>query len=111
MENLRKLRRWCRDYRVAFKINSVINRFNVDQDMREHIKELNPVRWKVSRCPLGWAPRAQGGEVPLPRRSQAPRPRADDVKGGGAQDQGWPGQGESEQRRQDLGRLELPPGC
>ncbi|XP_016054690.1 PREDICTED: radical S-adenosyl methionine domain-containing protein 2 [Miniopterus natalensis] len=50
VENLRKLRRWCRDYRVAFKINSVINRFNVDQDMREHIKELNPVRWKVFQC-------------------------------------------------------------
>ena len=48
VENLRKLRRWCRDYKVAFKINSVINRFNVDEDMREHIKELNPVRWKVS---------------------------------------------------------------
>ncbi|XP_024408744.2 S-adenosylmethionine-dependent nucleotide dehydratase RSAD2 isoform X2 [Desmodus rotundus] len=52
VENLRKLRRWCRDYKVAFKINSVINRFNVDEDMREHIKELNPVRWKVFQCLL-----------------------------------------------------------
>ncbi|XP_036904566.1 radical S-adenosyl methionine domain-containing protein 2 [Sturnira hondurensis] len=52
VENLRKLRKWCRDYRVAFKINSVINRFNVDEDMREHIKELNPVRWKVFQCLL-----------------------------------------------------------
>ena len=48
VENLQKLRTWCRDYRVAFKINSVINRFNVDEDMREQIKALNPVRWKVS---------------------------------------------------------------
>ncbi|XP_036119254.1 radical S-adenosyl methionine domain-containing protein 2 isoform X2 [Molossus molossus] len=50
VENLHKLRRWCRDYRVAFKVNSVINRFNVDEDMREHIKELSPVRWKVFQC-------------------------------------------------------------
>lgn len=47
VENLQKLRTWCRDYKVAFKINSVINRFNVEEDMTEHIKALNPVRWKV----------------------------------------------------------------
>lgn len=48
VENLQKLRTWCRDYRVAFKINSVINRFNVEEDMKEHIRALSPVRWKVS---------------------------------------------------------------
>ncbi|PNI72864.1 RSAD2 isoform 1 [Pan troglodytes] len=52
VENLQKLRRWCRDYRVAFKINSVINRFNVEEDMTEQIKALNPVRWKVFQCLL-----------------------------------------------------------
>ncbi|XP_046516249.1 radical S-adenosyl methionine domain-containing protein 2 [Equus quagga] len=50
VQNLQKLRTWCRDYRVAFKINSVINRFNVEEDMREQIKALNPVRWKVFQC-------------------------------------------------------------
>lgn len=52
VENLQKLRTWCRDYKVAFKINSVINRFNVEEDMTEHIKALNPVRWKVFQCLL-----------------------------------------------------------
>ncbi|XP_038968845.1 S-adenosylmethionine-dependent nucleotide dehydratase RSAD2 isoform X1 [Rattus norvegicus] len=52
VENLQKLRKWCRDYKVAFKINSVINRFNVDEDMNEHIKALSPVRWKVFQCLL-----------------------------------------------------------
>nr|XP_042122737.1 radical S-adenosyl methionine domain-containing protein 2 isoform X3 [Peromyscus maniculatus bairdii] len=52
VENLQKLRKWCRDYKVAFKINSVINRFNVDEDMIEHIKDLSPVRWKVFQCLL-----------------------------------------------------------
>ncbi|XP_075413266.1 S-adenosylmethionine-dependent nucleotide dehydratase RSAD2 isoform X2 [Tenrec ecaudatus] len=52
VETLQRLRRWCRDYRVAFKINSVINRFNVDEDMNEQIRALNPVRWKVFQCLL-----------------------------------------------------------
>ncbi|XP_027696150.1 radical S-adenosyl methionine domain-containing protein 2 [Vombatus ursinus] len=50
VENLWKLRRWCADYRVAFKINSVINRFNMEEDMNEQIQSLNPVRWKVFQC-------------------------------------------------------------
>ncbi|XP_007933316.1 radical S-adenosyl methionine domain-containing protein 2 [Orycteropus afer afer] len=50
VKNLQKLRMWCRDYRVAFKINSVINRFNVEEDMNEQIRALNPVRWKVFQC-------------------------------------------------------------
>lgn len=49
VENLQKLRQWCREYAVAFKINSVINRFNVEEDMNEQIKALNPVRWKVRK--------------------------------------------------------------
>lgn len=49
VENLHKLRQWCREYAVAFKINSVINRFNVEEDMNDQIKALNPVRWKVRK--------------------------------------------------------------
>ncbi|XP_077782481.1 S-adenosylmethionine-dependent nucleotide dehydratase RSAD2 isoform X2 [Podarcis muralis] len=52
VENLQKLKKWCQDYGVAFKINSVINRFNMEEDMNEHIKALNPVRWKVFQCLL-----------------------------------------------------------
>ncbi|NXI46972.1 RSAD2 protein, partial [Galbula dea] len=52
VENLHKLRQWCREYAVAFKINSVINRFNVEEDMNEQINALNPVRWKVFQCLL-----------------------------------------------------------
>lgn len=33
-----------------FKINSVINAFNVDEDMGENIIQLNPARWKVFQC-------------------------------------------------------------
>uniref|UniRef100_A0A673KX33 S-adenosylmethionine-dependent nucleotide dehydratase RSAD2 n=1 Tax=Sinocyclocheilus rhinocerous TaxID=307959 RepID=A0A673KX33_9TELE len=47
---LHQVRDWCRDYKVAFKINSVINTYNVDEDMTEQITALNPVRWKVFQC-------------------------------------------------------------
>ncbi|XP_036818203.1 radical S-adenosyl methionine domain-containing protein 2-like, partial [Oncorhynchus mykiss] len=52
LDNLFKVCEWCQKYKVAFKINSVINTFNVDEDMRENITELNPVRWKVFQCLL-----------------------------------------------------------
>ncbi|XP_067873606.1 S-adenosylmethionine-dependent nucleotide dehydratase RSAD2 [Heterodontus francisci] len=52
IENLLKVRLWCKDYKVAFKINSVINRYNVEEDMNEQIRILNPVRWKVFQCLL-----------------------------------------------------------
>lgn len=47
VEGLFKIRCWCQQYKVAFKINSVINTFNVDEDMTASIAELDPVRWKV----------------------------------------------------------------
>lgn len=43
---------WCREYRVAFKINTVVNTFNKDEDMAENIMGLNPMRWKVFQCLL-----------------------------------------------------------
>ncbi|KAI9562713.1 hypothetical protein GHT06_010167 [Daphnia sinensis] len=52
LESLERVRGWCRDYRVAFKINSVINAHNFDEDMNKQIRQLNPVRWKVFQCLL-----------------------------------------------------------
>ncbi|KAE8289963.1 putative E3 ubiquitin-protein ligase RNF144A-A [Larimichthys crocea] len=43
LDCLYKIRNWCQQYKVAFKINSVINTFNVDEDMVESI---------TSACPL-----------------------------------------------------------
>lgn len=47
LDGLYKVRQWCQQFKVAFKINSVINTFNVDEDMSENIVKLDPVRWKV----------------------------------------------------------------
>ncbi|XP_061897564.1 S-adenosylmethionine-dependent nucleotide dehydratase RSAD2 [Entelurus aequoreus] len=49
---LYNIRNWCQKYKVAFKINSVINTFNVDENMAEPIVQLSPVRWKVFQCLL-----------------------------------------------------------
>jgi len=45
-----QIREWCREYNVVFKLNSVINSYNVDEDMVQSIKELAPKRWKVFQC-------------------------------------------------------------
>ncbi|XP_069681372.1 S-adenosylmethionine-dependent nucleotide dehydratase RSAD2-like [Periplaneta americana] len=52
VENLKKIRNWCHQYKVAFKINTVVNTYNIDEDMTEQIMELNPIRWKVFQCLL-----------------------------------------------------------
>ena len=41
---------WCAKYGVMFKINTVVNRYNWDEDMNEQLKELAPSRWKVFQC-------------------------------------------------------------
>lgn len=46
---LQNVRDWCRKYHVAFKINTVVNVYNVDEDMNENIQKLAPIRWKVSK--------------------------------------------------------------
>ena len=50
VETMRKVHQWCLDYNVYFKINSVINAFNVEENMSELIMELNPIRWKIFQC-------------------------------------------------------------
>jgi len=37
---------WCYHYSIQFKLHSVINKYNWEEDMNVHIRELNPVRWK-----------------------------------------------------------------
>lgn len=44
---LQPIRQFCKMYKVAFKINSVINIHNWEEDMNKEILELSPVRWKV----------------------------------------------------------------
>lgn len=38
---------WCRDRGIKFKLNTVVNRYNVDEDMSHGIEAIAPSRWKV----------------------------------------------------------------
>ena len=48
LASLVRIREWCKTYKVAFKINTVVNTHNWEEDMTQEILQLNPVRWKVS---------------------------------------------------------------
>nr|CAL36990.1 viperine-like protein [Suberites domuncula] len=52
LSSLTCVRDWCKEYRVAFKINTVVNTHNCDEDMSQEILDLDPVRWKVFQCLL-----------------------------------------------------------
>lgn len=41
---------WCKKYNVKFKINTVVNSANKDEDMTAAILKLQPVRWKIFQC-------------------------------------------------------------
>ncbi|RCI13213.1 hypothetical protein L249_0179 [Ophiocordyceps polyrhachis-furcata BCC 54312] len=42
-----RLRDWCRRYGIKFKLNTVVCRNNVDEDMAARVAELDPFRWKA----------------------------------------------------------------
>ncbi len=46
VKKLHEIAGWCRRYGVMFKINTVVNKLNVGEDMNEHIAALQPFRWK-----------------------------------------------------------------
>ncbi|XP_025192909.1 radical S-adenosyl methionine domain-containing protein 2-like [Melanaphis sacchari] len=49
---LYEVREWCGRHKIAFKVNTVVNAYNVDESFAEHIGRLRPVRWKVFQCLL-----------------------------------------------------------
>ena len=46
-KHVRRVSNMCREHDVGIKINTVICRENVDEDMRESIRRIDPIRWKV----------------------------------------------------------------
>lgn len=52
LESLYRVRDWCLKYEVAFKMNTVVNVHNKNEDMNAYISELGPCRWKVFQCLL-----------------------------------------------------------
>ena len=52
LEHLHQLREWCDEYKIVFKINSVICSANKNETMVKEITKLKPQRWKVFQCLL-----------------------------------------------------------
>lgn len=46
LHHLQALSELCRAHGVKFKINTVVNRYNIDENMNESIHQLTPFRWK-----------------------------------------------------------------
>ncbi|RMZ67810.1 radical S-adenosyl methionine domain-containing 2 [Pyrenophora seminiperda CCB06] len=67
VERLRDIAAWCKEYSVKFKINTVVNTYNWNEDMAALIAELAPFRWKVFQCLL------VAGENDSPRRKRDAR--------------------------------------
>lgn len=47
VEELRGIARWCGEYGIMFKLNTVVCRYNFEEDMSALVEELMPFRWKV----------------------------------------------------------------
>ncbi|KAF5562231.1 radical s-adenosyl methionine domain-containing protein [Fusarium phyllophilum] len=45
-----RIAEWCRDYGIKFKLNTVVNIHNWNEDMSAEIERLEPFRWKVFQC-------------------------------------------------------------
>lgn len=43
---LYRISEWCKKYGIKFKLNTVVCRFNVTEDMNSHVAALQPFRWK-----------------------------------------------------------------
>lgn len=46
LAQVRKVSQLCKDYGVKFKLNTVVNRYNFDEDMNDGVKQIDPFRWK-----------------------------------------------------------------
>lgn len=46
---IQEVARLCKKYDVGFEIHTVVNRYNVHEDMNKQIQALQPVQWKVFR--------------------------------------------------------------
>ena len=46
LETFKQLARMCETHKVMFKVNTVVNIYNYEEDMNIAITEINPKRWK-----------------------------------------------------------------
>lgn len=73
-ENVKTLfliRRWCSEYGIKFKLNTVVLLWNWEEDMATIIEKLDPFRWKVFQVlPVGGENDASEAETELDQRKR-----------------------------------------
>jgi radical S-adenosyl methionine domain-containing protein 2 len=47
IERLLRVRQMCADHDIQFKLNTVVNKLNWDEDMNDRVAAVAPLRWKV----------------------------------------------------------------
>jgi radical S-adenosyl methionine domain-containing protein 2 len=47
IERVLRVRQMCADQDIQFKMNTVVNKMNWDEDMNEAVASIDPLRWKV----------------------------------------------------------------
>jgi radical S-adenosyl methionine domain-containing protein 2 len=46
LPNVLRLSRLCREHDIKFKLNTVVNKYNYQEDMNQQISKIQPFRWK-----------------------------------------------------------------
>jgi len=46
-EHVKRAALLCHKYKIMFKLNTVVNSFNLEEDMSELVNEIKPMRWKI----------------------------------------------------------------
>ena len=63
LEKFEQLSELCKEYGVMFKVNTVICKYNYEEDMNAEIQAINPARWKCFQVLM--VPEENGGEGTL----------------------------------------------
>lgn len=63
LEAFKRLAEMCETHGVFFKVNTVVNRYNYEEDMNAAIESINPTRWKCFQVLI--VPEENGSEKTL----------------------------------------------
>lgn len=50
LEKIFQVKDWAKKYGIRLKLNTVVNRLNLNEDMNDSVRKLDPFRWKVFQC-------------------------------------------------------------
>ena len=63
IERMLRVRQMCSDHDIQFKMNTVVNKLNWDEDMNDAVASIDPLRWKVFQVLVLEGENAGGGDL------------------------------------------------